>query len=986
MDTTEFNLLLDGGEVQVDYSNNAYRLTTRTGFILNDNIDGTLEASGRGDSNALMLDSFILSLVQGVLTGEFSISRNDDDIVISSDANWNNLLIPINPELSVYLTQGNLRLAGELDDYNLSLDTEISSNNSGPFQLSLIATGDQDSIRINPLTLRLDGGVVDGSATMLWTDRLTANMELAGANIDSEKILAGWPGDLDFNTILSASKFEGDYEVNIDSLDVTGQLREYPLALQIQSVIRNDNIEVINASLSSGTSSILIDGNWGTDKDLNWTINAPDLSNLHEKMQGQLNATGHFTGSLELPRVTGNLHSSGLRSPWFDVDTVQSSFIVNQSSANALDVQLELTNLVREDVVVDTLSLSASGSLKEHRYDLQIASSLADLNLRGEGSYNELIWRGRTDELVIQREDENWMMGDPFSLDVGYSHVSVGHFCLDNTVTTVCAAGSWNKAGDRDAMFMLSDVPFDVLSRYLPADISTSGFASVEINANQTRSGALEANGEILSNTGRISFKIDENTSQEFTINSLMGKFMLVDETLTGELSIQSTNSLLSPLQASISLSPFKIPVADYASMNIDGHFNWMVDDLSFASNILPHVADVGGKLAIDLSVDGDLVEPNLAGNVLLENARMMLPEYGIELLDVNVKGQPALEDTFKFTGQARSGEGQITFNATIISEDTTQQIINASIQGNKFELINIPEVRAYANTDLVIELSRAKTNLSGNIEVHDALIDLKEIRETVTLSDDVVLVERPSTEKQETRSDIRLDIDLKDNIEIKGQGIVGHLTGGIVIFSTENGELLGNGEISIIDGNYAAYGQSLEIEEGRFIYSNQQLENPELRIRAVRHIDDITVGLTVTGFLSNPLVTLISSPTLRDEEILSYIVFGRSLDTLTSAEGTNLIGAATAMGLNNSDFITRSLSSSFGLDQLELSSDSDGQNASLTVGKYITPKIFISYVMGLMEPLSIARIRYNLNKKWSLEANSSAESMGVDVYYSIEK
>jgi translocation and assembly module TamB len=343
--------------------------------------------------------------------------------------------------------------------------------------------------------------------------------------------------------------------------------------------------------------------------------------------------------------------------------------------------------------------------------------------------------------------------------------------------------------------------------------------------------------------------------------------------------------------------------------------------------------------------------------------------------------------DGFEIAGQGTSGEGQILFNAEIINQNQNQQSLSATIRGEKFELINTPEVRANAGSDLVIELSKDKTRLGGSIEIIDALVNLDEIRQSTSLSADVIMADRPLDNNSKSRTEIDLDISFKDDINIKGQGISGQVTGGLRIFSSENGELLGNGEVSIVNAKYEAYGQDLNIEEGKVIYANQRLDNPELRISAMRHIGtDVSAGLSVTGFLSNPQVTLISSPSLRDEEILSYIVFGRPLVSLTSGEGTNLIGAAAGMGIKNSGNLTKSISSTFGLDQFELGSDSGGENASLTVGKYITPKIYISYVVGLMESFSTAKIRYNLSKKWSLEAKSSAETMGMDVFYSLEK
>jgi translocation and assembly module TamB len=365
----------------------------------------------------------------------------------------------------------------------------------------------------------------------------------------------------------------------------------------------------------------------------------------------------------------------------------------------------------------------------------------------------------------------------------------------------------------------------------------------------------------------------------------------------------------------------------------------------------------------------------------------MMFPEYGVELSDITLTGRSTSNDIFEVNGRARSGDGTFTINSSFLNDEDAGPAISVAIQGDNIELINIPEVRAHAATDLTLDITREKNGIEGKVEIKNSLVNLDEIRETPTLSPDVIMADEAVDENKPARTEINLSISLGDNVRIKGQGISGRLSGDVTMVSSENGELIGNGEIRIVDGKYSAYGQSLEIQEGRVIFSNYPMDNPELRIRAIRRINsDITAGLTVTGFFSNPQVSLISTPSMADEEILSYIVFGRPLASLTSGEGTNLIGAATALGVKNSGLITQSLSSTFGLDQLELTSDADGQNASVTVGKYVTPKIYISYIIGLLESVNTARILYNISESWSLEAKSSNESMGVDLLYRIEK
>ena len=59
--------------------------------------------------------------------------------------------------------------------------------------------------------------------------------------------------------------------------------------------------------------------------------------------------------------------------------------------------------------------------------------------------------------------------------------------------------------------------------------------------------------------------------------------------------------------------------------------------------------------------------------------------------------------------------------------------------------------------------------------------------------------------------------------------------------------------EIRILNGKFSAYGQSLLIREGRLIYNNNPIDNPELRITAVREVGDVTAGINVTGLYQFP-------------------------------------------------------------------------------------------------------------------------------------
>ena len=55
-------------------------------------------------------------------------------------------------------------------------------------------------------------------------------------------------------------------------------------------------------------------------------------------------------------------------------------------------------------------------------------------------------------------------------------------------------------------------------------------------------------------------------------------------------------------------------------------------------------------------------------------------------------------------------------------------------------------------------------------------------------------------------------------------------------------------------------------------------------------------------------------------------------------------------------------------------------------VGKYLSPKLYVSYGLGIFEPVSTFRIRYILSSSWSVVGETSATQTGADLFYVIER
>jgi len=185
-------------------------------------------------------------------------------------------------------------------------------------------------------------------------------------------------------------------------------------------------------------------------------------------------------------------------------------------------------------------------------------------------------------------------------------------------------------------------------------------------------------------------------------------------------------------------------------------------------------------------------------------------------------------------------------------------------------------------------------------------------------------------------------------------------------------------------------------------------LSNPGLAIRASRQIrvardeqasqiEQITVGVNVGGTLNHTSVTLFSEPAgLSQSDILAYLILGRPLDKVGKADAQLLLQAASALNMGPSPIqkLTGELKQQLGLDELSLETKTavgqDAQsalkNTSLVLGKALSPRLYISYSVGLFSTNNLLKLKYLLTKNWSLQTETSGQSSGMDIIYTIEK
>jgi translocation and assembly module TamB len=190
------------------------------------------------------------------------------------------------------------------------------------------------------------------------------------------------------------------------------------------------------------------------------------------------------------------------------------------------------------------------------------------------------------------------------------------------------------------------------------------------------------------------------------------------------------------------------------------------------------------------------------------------------------------------------------------------------------------------------------------------------------------------------------------------------------------------------LQGRYDYYGKEFVIESGVIQFTGSPKINPLINVVASYRSDPTVVYLDVTGTMKEPILKLRSTPPLPEQDIISVLIFGRPLNQLspgaggqsTNQEMTGLAG--TVLG----NYLTRSLRRT-GIEQLNLDVFTIApteQGNRVTVGRYITRNLFVSYGHTISETGEKGLTAdYYLGRHWVLEGEAgSLGSSHADILF----
>lgn len=466
----------------------------------------------------------------------------------------------------------------------------------------------------------------------------------------------------------------------------------------------------------------------------------------------------------------------------------------------------------------------------------------------------------------------------------------------------------------------------------------------------------------------------------------------------------------------------FQLPLPARFGASIDprgqikGTINGIFQESGFVNALFPGLLQEARSLVkVDLQAGGTWQKPTVSGSVGMTEAAAYIPSAGIRLTDVRLDarldatstGTHILIEKYRLT----SGKGAVEGSADISFAGSRLTSYRGTLHGEGFQTLNLPEQQLIIAPEITFAGTQESFSARGVVRVPEMLLRRFSSSADIKPSDDVVVKGRENSAPRKTALplDLQIQILLGDKVFVKYGGLDARLVGGVTLAMTDLTKATGSGEITVAKGTYRIYGIGLEIKRGRALFSGGSVDRPTLDILALRTIEDVKAGVTLTGTPEEPLIKLYSEPTLPDTEILSYVVLGRSLGESGSQGGKLMEAASLFVSSDNSAGLQEQLKEWVALDTLTVSSGKDprpgyrtiepslrsnGQSSTntaglsqtmLELGKYLTPRLYVSYGKSLFDQSRQFRARYSIGKRWEVESKISTVASGGDLLYRIE-
>jgi translocation and assembly module TamB len=880
---------------------------------------------------------------------------------------------PIHSERGSYTLQG-------LRPYALTAQGELRAAERPALQIALrgrFATGafSAESAEVAAL-----GGHSQLSGELRWSPTPSWRLHGRISDLDVAQLRPGIAGRLNFAVSASGHGYNARGELEASITELSGALRGQRASGHAQIARRAADWLFNDVRLQLGATRVDLDGRAGTSLDLNFALDAADLGLFKPGAHGRLTARGSVRGDLHDPTLLAS--AQGLNIDWAGVqlDALDASIAFDPHGSGRVDSTLQLQGLHIADRRLEQLTLRLDGATAEHRLALDARAEGLTLAVRGSAHFAAGQWLAHIASADLGNQARLHMSLETASqLLLSAERIRLDRSCLHDEHAQLCASMTIDPA-QRNLELRATDLPMRAMTAGLTRGTEYDGTLSIAVEAaaaaGEPWRGSLHA--QLANAAIHRHFLNGRVETLDLGNGSVTGQ--ISEHELTGELALDAgaAGSMSGRIRAGGSEE-------DWHHWPLTGELGLDTHALGFISAYVSPIDRASGRVTAQLTLSGSIAGPRLAGALTVINGQLDAYQINLSLREVNFTARLA-DDTLTLEGAALAGpDGHVSVNGDLRWQHGLPYG-DLHLVGSDLRVLNIPEARVDASPDVSLHMQGQRIDLHGQVTLPYARIEPANLAKAVLPSGDEMIVGEHATPREaqiKVFSDITLV--LGERVTVNTQGLSGRLSGSITVNSDDTGINRGSGELKVEEGKYLAYGRNLDIQRGRLLFSNGFISDPGLDLRAVKKFPDITAGVNVRGTLRSPRMTFFSDPEVAQSQIVSLLLAGGSLESLqnSSDPATRANAGRSDALMQGGAILAQQIGGRF---DIEAGVEQDMSNAtSLVLGRYLSPRLYISYGVGLVEAINTVKMRYTIGDHWTIKTEAGTQR-SADLVFTIEK
>ncbi|HKM14945.1 MAG TPA: translocation/assembly module TamB domain-containing protein [Marinospirillum sp.] len=866
----------------------------------------------------------------------------------------------------------NLKLTSELSE------APIKVNLSGDFsklnlQARLIATTASASFAEKHSDIHLKGWV------NLLQPAAPIQLSLNWQNLDLHKIhpkFASLPDAIQLQQ--GALNLQGDLAKGWRlKLDTKQQLNNQPLILNLAANLSWEKLQIENLSI------YLDKANWlALDLDLNL-----------ERWQANLDVKITDLDVLS-SRLISLIHTF---SPKLITEPQLAALLVEPLLAGdlQLDSHFEMPAIVSSEALQKALTQS--------HFQLNLASQfLRYTNLQLEKTDLALTYNGQENHqdpsLSLAFTSQQLQQGQAIDLDEGAErlllknlrlhlvgllskHKLISGLILDDQPLELSFDGGvqLKNLDDVQWRYQLATLSTQLLTPWLPEDLRWIDEIGGDIDG-QWRNQQLQASLVLNGGPGELAVKLEDTLNETFTWTALNYHLLnlglsLKDQKLTMYFTLNG--EALGYLNTAVTLDLQPDSVQQQRALK--GHYQLNHLQLKLFAPFID-IDKLDGQLVGQGKIRGHLLAPEVWGHLQLQKVVATDTYWPVSLQQLDgellLQGKHLELNADFLTGEG--GVGKLSGEMHWLPELAAR----IQLQGNAFNVRIEPYASLQVTPDLIFTYQQKKGLLAGQIKIPSGLISVQQLpKQAIKASSDAQVIGRKVVTGNNTALNLDLEL-LLGNVSLPNEaplklevmGLEAEIQGRLRVANN----MQTRGELLLVKGTFQSWGQDLKLRKARLNFAGP-VSLPFLDIEAVREVQDITVGIHMTGRADRPETEIFSEPPMANEQALSWLILGRPLQT--EQDENSLNAAAISFGLKQASGITGRLGESVGLKDFQLLAEGSGSDTSVVASGYISEKVSVSYGVGVYDEISRFVVRYELSRQVYIEAASSLAS-SLDIFW----